>query len=297
MNVEPGNFVLRGKMASYAGRTRRLAGAILKSKRITFGIAVLAFFSILAIFGRFIAPYNPLTQSGPLWSPPSAAHLFGTNYLGQDVFSWFVIGTATSMWVGVSVAFFSGLIGVSVGLTAGYLGKYVDEALMRVVDMLLVIPAFPLLVILSAYLPPTTNSTILILSVLSWPFVSRVVRSQVLSLKERGFVTASKLAGESRLNIMFKDILPNMLPIIFINIIFLVIGAIIAQAGLAFFGLGNINSINWGTMLYWAQIEDAGIQGAWWWIIPPGLAIGILGLGLNMLANGMSDMMLSHNGR
>ena len=129
-------------MASYAGRTRRLAGAILKSKRITFGIAVLAFFSILAIFGRFIAPYNPLTQSGPLWSPPSAAHLFGTNYLGQDVFSWFVIGTATSMWVGVSVAFFSGLIGVSVGLTAGYLGKYVDEALMRVVDMLLVILAF-----------------------------------------------------------------------------------------------------------------------------------------------------------
>ncbi|MCL4452148.1 MAG: ABC transporter permease [Candidatus Thermoplasmatota archaeon] len=297
MNNGRVDIALQENNAIIASRAKRVTVALFKSKRTTFGVAVLAFFLILAILGRFIAPYNPLIQSGPLWSPPSESHLFGTNYLGQDVLSWFIIGTATSLWVGVSVAFFSALIGVSVGLTAGYFGKYTDEVLMRFVDMLLVIPAFPLLVILSAYLPPTTNSTILILSVLSWPFMSRVVRSQVLSLKERGFVTASKLAGESRLKIMFKDILPNMLPIIFINIIYLVIGAIVAQAGLAFFGLGNINSINWGTMLYWAQIEDAAIQNAWWWIIPPGLAIGILGLGLNMLANGISDMILLNQGR
>ena len=297
MNVEPENLSVHGNSTIIAGRVRRIWGVLYRSKRTIFGITVLVFFSILAIFGRFIAPYNPLIQSGPLWSPPTSSHLFGTNYLGQDVFSWFVIGTATSMRVGGSVAFFSGLIGISVGLTAGYFGKYTDEVLMRAVDMLLIIPAFPLLVILSAYLPPTTNSTILILSVLSWPFMSRVVRSQVLSLKERGFVTASKLAGVGGLKIMFKDILPNMLPIIFINIIYLVIGAIVAQAGLAFFGLGNINSINWGTMLYWAQIEDAAIQNAWWWIIPPGLAIGILGLGLNMLANGISDMILLNQGR
>lgn len=297
MNVNPRNPEFRSQLASNARIAAHLLRSLFKSKRIAFGFSILAFFSILGIFGKFIAPYNPLSSTGPLWAPPSSAHLFGTNYLGQDIFSWFVIGTTTSMYVGFAVAFFSGLIGVSVGLTAGYLGKYVDEALMRGVDMLLIIPAFPLLVILSAYLPPTTNSTILILSILSWPFMSRIVRSQVLTLKESGFVTASRIAGESHIKIMFKDILPNMLPIIFINIIFLVIGAIIAQAGLAFFGLGNINSINWGTMLYWAQTEDAAIQNAWWWIVPPGLAIGILGLGLNMLANGISDVMLSSNRR
>ena len=156
----PVDIELRENNVIIAGRAKQLAVTLFKSKRAVFGIAVLAFFLILAVFGKFIAPYNPLIQSGPLWSPPSESHLFGTNYLGQDVFSWFVIGTATSLWVGVSVAFFSGLIGVSVGLTAGYLGKYTDEVLMRFVDMLLVIPAFPLLVILSAYLPPTTNNDV-----------------------------------------------------------------------------------------------------------------------------------------
>ena len=220
------------------------------NRKFIFGASIVLFFIVLGLLGKFIAPFSPLAQSGAPWSPPSARHVLGTNYLGQDVFSWFVIGTATSLKVGFFVALFSSSIGISVGLTAGYLGKYTDDVLMRFVDMLLVIPAFPLLVILSAYLPPTNTSTILILSLLSWPFMSRVVRSQVLTLKERGYVAVSKLSGSGNLSIMFKDIFPNMAPIIFINMIFLVIGAIIAQAGLAFFGLGNVNSINWGTMLF-----------------------------------------------
>lgn len=262
------------------------------NRKFILGASIVLFFIALGLLGKFIAPFSPLAQSGAPWSPPSARHILGTNYLGQDVFSWFVIGTATSLKVGFFVALFSSSIGISVGLTAGYLGKYTDDVLMRFVDMLLVIPAFPLLVILSAYLPPTNTSTILILSLLSWPFMSRVVRSQVLTLKERGYVAVSKLSGSGNLSIMFKDIFPNMAPIIFINMIFLVIGAIIAQAGLAFFGLGNVNSVNWGTMLYWAQVEDAAIQSAWWWIVPPGIAIGVLGMGLNMLANGIAETTL-----
>ncbi|MBX8638016.1 MAG: ABC transporter permease [Thermoplasmata archaeon] len=265
---------------------------LMHNRKFIFGASIVLFFIVLGLLGKFIAPFSPLAQSGAPWSPPSARHVLGTNYLGQDVFSWFVIGTATSLKVGFFVALFSSSIGISVGLTAGYLGKYTDDVLMRFVDMLLVIPAFPLLVILSAYLPPTNTSTILILSLLSWPFMSRVVRSQVLTLKERGYVAVSKLSGSGNLSIMFKDIFPNMAPIIFINMIFLVIGAIIAQAGLAFFGLGNVNSINWGTMLYWAQVEDAAIQSAWWWIVPPGIAIGVLGMGLNMLANGIAETTL-----
>lgn len=278
--------------AGYAKKLVRAITPLIQNRKFLFGLAIVLFFATLGIFGKFIAPFNPIAQSGAPWSPPSSRHLFGTNYLGQDVFSWFVIGTSTSLKVGFFVALFSSSIGISVGLAAGYLGRYTDEVLMRFVDLLLVIPAFPLLVILSAYLPPTTTSTILILSLLSWPFMSRVVRSQVLTLKERGYVAVSKLSGSSNFSIMFKDILPNMAPIIFINMIFLVIGAIIAQAGLAFFGLGNVNSINWGTMLYWAQVEDAAIQSAWWWIVPPGIAIGVLGMGLNMLANGIAETTL-----
>ena len=280
------------RIASYAARLVRPLRQLTRNRKFLIGFSIVLFFAVLGLFGRFIVPFSPTAQSGAPWSPPSPRHLFGTNFLGQDVFSWFVIGTLTSLKVGFFVALFSSAIGISVGLTAGYLGKYTDEVLMRFVDMLLVIPAFPLLVILSAYLPPTTNSTILILSILSWPFMSRVVRSQVLTLKERGYVSVSKLSGSSNLGIMFKDIFPNMAPIIFINMIFLVIGAIVAQAGLAFFGLGNVSSVNWGTMLCWAQVEDAAIQSAWWWILPPGIAIGVLGMGLNMLANGIAETTL-----
>jgi len=286
------DHILMSAATRYTKRLIRPFLSLTHNKKFLIGLAIVIFFATLGILGKFIAPFNPIAQSGAPWSPPSSQHLLGTNYLGQDVFSWFVIGTSTSLKVGFFVALFSSSIGISVGLTAGYLGKYTDDVLMRFVDMLLVIPAFPLLVILSAYLPPTNTSTILILSLLSWPFMSRVVRSQVLTLKERGYVAVSKLSGSGNLSIMFKDIFPNMAPIIFINMIFLVIGAIIAQAGLAFFGLGNVNSINWGTMLYWAQVEDAAIQSAWWWIIPPGIAIGVLGMGLNMLANGIAETTL-----
>jgi peptide/nickel transport system permease protein len=160
---------------------------------------------------------------------------------------------------------------------------------MRTVDVLLVIPGFPLLVILSAYLPPTIWSTILILSILSWPFHARVIRSQTLTLKRRAFVLASRLSGLGSFRIIVRDLIPNMLPIIFINSIFVVVGAIVAQAGLAFFGLGNINSVNWGTMLYWFDTENGILFKAWWWLLPPGLGIMALGIGANLLSNAVSE--------
>ena len=244
---------------------------------------------LIAVLGRIFAPYSPYDTSFGIYLPPSTAHLLGTNYVGEDVLSEFLYGTGVSLMVGFIVAIAAMAIATLVGITAGYMGNVTDDVLMRLVDILLVIPGFPLLVILSAYLPPTIWSTILILSVLSWPFNSRIIRSQTLSLKRRSFVLASKLSGLSSIRIIVRDLIPNVLPIIFINSIFIVVGAIVAQAGLAFFGLGNINSINWGTMLYWFETEDAIIFKAWWWLLPPGFGIMALGIGANLLSNAVSE--------
>lgn len=244
----------------------------------------------IAFYGRFFSPYSPTDVQFSAYLPPSPAHLLGTNNLGEDVFSQFVYGTSTSLMVGFIVMLATMVIGTIAGISAGFLGKVTDDVIMRIVDILLVIPGFPLLVILSAYLPPTIWSTILILSILSWPFHARVIRSQTLTLKRRSFVLASKLSGLGNFRIIVRDLIPNMLPIIFINSIFVVVGAIVAQAGLAFFGLGNINSVNWGTMLYWFYQEDAILYKAWWWLLPPGIGIMLLGIGANLLTNAVSEV-------
>jgi peptide/nickel transport system permease protein len=253
------------------------------------GMIIYAVMIGIAVFGRLFAPYSPTDVNFPAFQPPSLAHLLGTNYVGEDVFSEFLYGTGVSLTVGFVVAFATMVIGTIAGISAGFLGKVTDDVIMRTVDVLLVIPGFPLLVILSAYLPPTIWSTILILSILSWPFHARVIRSQTLTLKRRAFVLASKLSGLGNFRIIVRDLIPNMLPIIFINSIFVVVGAIVAQAGLAFFGLGNINSVNWGTMLYWFDIEDGILFKAWWWLLPPGLGIMALGIGANLLSNAVSE--------
>lgn len=253
------------------------------------GMIIYAVMIGIAVFGRILAPYSPTDVNFPAFQAPTLAHLLGTNYVGEDVFSEFLYGTGVSLTVGFVVALATMVIGTLAGISAGFLGKLTDDVIMRTVDVLLVIPGFPLLVILSAYLPPTIWSTILILSILSWPFHARVIRSQTLTLKRRAFVLASRLSGLGSFRIIVRDLIPNMLPIIFINSIFVVVGAIVAQAGLAFFGLGNINSVNWGTMLYWFDTENGILFKAWWWLLPPGLGIMALGIGANLLSNAVSE--------
>lgn len=253
------------------------------------GMLIFAALIGISIYGVFLAPYSPYDVSFSAYLKPSLSHLLGTNYVGEDVFSRFVIGTGTSLVVGFTVAIFTMVVGTLAGVTAGYVGKVTDDVIMRIVDILLVIPGFPLLVILSAYLPPSIWSTIFVLSILSWPFHSRVIRSQTLTLKQRAFVLSSKVSGLSSRKIIMRDIIPNLLPIIFINTIFVVVAAVVAQAGLAFFGLGDLRSVNWGTMLYWFEAQDGILYQAWWWLLPPGVGIMLLGVAANLLSNGVSE--------
>ncbi|MCW6158452.1 MAG: ABC transporter permease [Thermoplasmatales archaeon] len=260
-----------------------------KHKKGKAGLIILFGLVIFALIGHFAAPYNPLANNAPAFQPPSHAHLLGTDYIGQDILSWFMVGTGTSLVVGFTIAILSALIGVTVGVIAGYFGGKTDDVLMRAVDVLLVIPGFPLLVILQTFLPPTLETTVLILSILGWPFLARVIRSQTLTLKERQYVLASKLSGLSGMQIIFRDIIPMLIPIITINAIFIAVGGVVAQAGLAFFGLGDLRSVNWGTELYYFFNQDGIAYKAWWWLLPPGIGIIILGLGANFLSNGIFE--------
>jgi len=260
------------------------------NRKARYGLIIFAVFVAIAIYGQFFTPYPPTDDNFRTFMAPSLKHLFGTDYDGHDVFSQFMYGTGVSLYVGASVALISTLIGTVVGLISGYYGGILDNFLMRFVDILLILPQFPLLVILSTYFKPTITSTIIVLSILGWPFMSRVIRSQILTTKERPFILAALLSGMGGFQIMFKEIFKFVLPLIIINAVYVFVGAIVAQAGLAFFGLGDLSSINWGTMLYYAQAEDAVIYNAWWWIVPPGLAIAILGIGANIFGNGITEV-------
>jgi peptide/nickel transport system permease protein len=260
------------------------------NRKTRYGLIIFSVFVFIGIVGHFVTPYPPADDNFRTWLSPSLKHLFGTDYDGHDVFSQYIYGTGISLYVGATVALMAVSIGTIVGLISGYYGGIVDNLLMRFVDILLILPTFPLLVILSTYLKPTITSTILILGILSWPFMSRVIRSQILTIKERPFILAARLSGMRGYQIMFKEIFKFALPLIIINTVYIFVGAIVAQAGLAFFGLGDLSSINWGTMLYYAQSQDAVIYFAWWWIIPPGLSIAILGIGANIFGNGITEV-------
>ena len=205
-------------------------------------------------------------------------------------------GTGVSLWVGAMVALISVFVGTFVGLISGYYSGIVDNLLMRIVDILLILPTFPLLVILSTYFRPTITSTILILGILGWPFMSRVIRSQTLTIRERPFIKAAILAGMPGYRIVFSQIFKFVLPLIIINAVYAFVGAIVAQAGLAFFGLGDLASVNWGTMLYYAQNQNAVIYSAWWWIIPPGISIAVLGIAANIFGSGINEVFGKRSG-
>lgn len=266
------------------------------NRKARIGIYVFVVFIAIAIYGRFFTPYNPFADNFASYLQPSLAHLLGTDYDGHDVFSQFMYGTGVSLWVGAMVALMAVVIGSVVGLISGYYSGIIDNVLMRVVDILLILPTFPLLVILSTYFKPTVTSTIFILGILSWPFMSRVIRSQTLTIRERPFIKAAMLSGMPGYRIVFSQIFKFVMPLIIINAIYTFVGAIVAQAGLAFFGLGDLASVNWGTMLYYAQNQNAVIYSAWWWIIPPGVAIAILGIAANILGTGINEVFGKRSG-
>ncbi len=239
---------------------------------------------LLSAGAGFIAENEPNKRVARGHQPPSAELLLGSTRAGKDVFSQVLHGGQTSLLVAFSAALITTVIAVCVGVSAGYFGGRVDELLMALTNVVLVFPQLPLLIILAAFVGQVGPLMIaLIIGLSSWAWGARVIRSQTLAIRNKEFVLAAEVMGESRLRIIFVEILPNLTSIVFGGAMGTCIYALMAEAGLEFLGLGDPTIITWGTMLFWAQSNSAFIVGAWWDIVIPGLAIAIFGGGLALL--------------
>jgi len=266
-------------------------GLALQNRKATIGFAILVLFILVAILAPWIAPASPTSMEFQPWLRPSSAHPLGTTAMGQDIFSQLIWGSRLSLLVGFSVGLMATFLSVVMGLTAGYFGGIVDGILSAITNVFLVIPGLPLMIIIAAYITiQGVFPIIVVISVTGWAWGARVLRSQVLTLKNRDFVLASRVAGEGPLRIIFTDILPNMLSLIVANFFGSCLYAILSEAGLEFLGLGDVSVVTWGTMLYWAQNNMALIFGQWPWIVAPGICIVLVGTAFALVNFGTDEV-------
>jgi len=215
--------------------------------------------------------------------------LLGTDHQGRDLFAQLIYGTRISLYLGILVAVMSVSIGLVVGLAAGYLGKFADELLMRFNDLLLVLPGLPLLIVLVAVLGASIENLIILMGFLGWNGFARLVRSQVLSLKERPFVEAAKSVGAGTGHIIWRHILPNVMSLVYITLATSVPGAVTAEAALSWLGFYDPNRMSWGRMLF--GVFEGGAVRNWWWVIMPGLMISLLAVSFILLGFALDDIL------
>jgi peptide/nickel transport system permease protein len=255
------------------------------------GVILLGFFILAGIIGPEFAPYDPNALSSLTQASPSGAHLLGTTQSGQDVLSQVLYGIRLTLILAFFVGVIATALAVIVGVTAAYLGGVWDEALSLLSNVFLVIPALPLLIVLLGYLPQKGQlPTILVLSALGWPWGARIVRAQTLSIRGRDFIAASRETGERTWRIITFEIIPNIVSLIAASFVNTVLYAIGASVALAFIGVADVSSWSLGTVLYWAQSQNALVVGAWWWFVPPGLAVALIGTGLVLLNTGIDEL-------
>ena len=252
------------------------------------GLAIVTALLAIAVLAPWVAPYDPnAIDVEAILLPPGAAHYFGTDELGRDVFSRMVYGSRVSLQVGLVSAGLSTLIGVLLGALAGYYGRWVEAVIMRFVDMMLCFPTFFLILAVIALLEPSIINIMIVIGLTSWMGVARLVRAELLSLKEREYVLAARSLGASDARIIFRHLLPNAMAPVLVAATLGVAGAILTESGLSFLGLGvQPPDASWGNILNQGK---ANIEIAWWLSLYPGLAILVTVLGYNLLGEGIRD--------
>lgn len=262
-------------------RSRRIRGNTLIGG---LGLAIVVGLLVMAVFAPQLTPFNPVERVDRPFLEPSALHPLGTNDIGQDLLSELIYGARVSLTVGIVAALVALLIGTTVGVLAGFYPARLGRLLMRGVDVILVLPFLPLLIILAAYLGRSLATTIIVIGLLSWAGSARVIRSAVLSLTERDYVLAARSMGATDRHIMGRHVLPRVLLLAIGVFVQATSGAILLEAALSFLGLGDPLQKSWGSMLYWAQVRGAFLTPAWlWWVIPPGLMIASAALGFALM--------------
>ncbi len=263
---------------------------IFRDQRSKIGIAIVFFLILVALVGQWPIPYSINQTFVPLL-PPSWHHLFGTTDQGQDVLSLFLNGAGSSLVTAFLAGGGAAALGTLLGVSSGFFGGWLDEAMQLITNVFLVIPALPLMVVLAAYLTFGGNlSIVLVIIFTGWSWGARMLRAQAAALRKATYVDAARISGESTWGIIRREILANMWSLVFANFLSSVIFAVITAASLQFLGLGNINSNSWGTMLYWAQNDGAISTGAWWWFVIPGLGIALFSVGLTLINYGLDQI-------
>jgi peptide/nickel transport system permease protein len=264
-----------------------------RSPKVIVGLVILGFFLLLTIFGPYLAPFDPNNTSFAPNLTPSMHHLFGTTSLGQDIFSQTLVGARATMVVALIAGLVATMLSIVIGVSAGYLGGFADDGLTLWSNVFLALPGLPLLIVIDSYLPVNSRSNSivigLIISLTGWAWGARVLRAQTLSLRNRDFVESSRIIGERKLRIMFSEIAPNLLPILASSLLFTILYSIGAYVTLAYIGLTSSAVWNWGTMLFWAQANNAPLSGEWYWFVPPGICIALVGTSLALLNFGIDE--------
>jgi peptide/nickel transport system permease protein len=272
----------RAEVAAAPSRTsgwRRLVAMPTRDPYALTGLAVYLVFVVVALLADQLATHNPLEilfrANGRVATnmPPDGRFLLGTTNLGRDVFSQLVYGARSALLVGLSAAVIVVVIGTIVGLISGYFGGWIDSALMRLGDIALSIPFLPFIIVLTAFLRPSTANVVIGVACLLWANTARVVRSQVLTARERAYVEAARVTGASDARIIFTHVAPNILPISFLYGSIVIGWAIFAEASVSFLGFGPSDTVSWGYMLQDAFVSQALSRGSYHWFLPPGICI------------------------
>jgi peptide/nickel transport system permease protein len=255
------------------------------------GLVILGLDILVALLAPLIAPHSPTATTFPPYLSPNATNWFGTTGNGQDVFSQMVYGARISLLVGIIAGAVATFVAVTIGLIAGYRPGIIDEVLSFVTNLALVIPGLPLMFILAAYLKSRSVWTIvLVVAFTSWATGARVIRSQASTLRTREFVTSAQFSGERLFRVVFREILPNMTSLVAGSFFAAATAAVMAEASLEFLGLGDPNTVSWGTILYYAQQQNALLTGQWVMIFAPGLAIALLALSFTLVNFGVDAL-------
>ncbi|RZU75928.1 peptide/nickel transport system permease protein [Micromonospora kangleipakensis] len=287
--VIPGQGAM-AQPAAAPGRAKRRRFRFVANAKAATGLVILAVYCLFAVIGPWVAPYDPDARSGDVLQPPSTTHWFGTTHLGQDIFSQILVGARSVMVVGLIAGVLATILSILIGVTAGYIGGAADEGLSALSNVFLVIPALPLIIIVTSIVEQASDTLVaLIIGFTSWAWGARVLRAQTLSLRRRDYVEAARATGERTWRIILFEILPNLTAIIASGFVGTVIFAVMSEITLAFIGISSISSWNWGTILFWAQGQQALAQGAWWWFVPAGLAIALLGTALALINFGIDE--------
>jgi peptide/nickel transport system permease protein len=256
------------------------------------GLCVFVLFAFLAIFAPFLHTVNP-GQSGQVENiliPPNSQFWLGTDDLARDVWSQVIYGSRISLLIGFLATILTITVGSLIGLISGFYGGKIEELLMRITDFFMMLPQLPLMIILAAVLGQSIWNVIFVVSFASWPSTARVVRSQVLSVKERPFVEASRCIGASDSYLIFSEIMPNVIPLMFAEAVLIVTEAIYAEAVLSFLGLGDPTTTSWGMMLHFA-FESGVMMRSPWWVLPPIISIVVIILAFTFLGTAITDVL------